>query len=388
MDWFDLRTKEFRYGVGLTAGASCVGIDAAFVRIRGTGPDTAVKPILLEHFPYEAAIRNRLLMSRKDAKAIGLLHFELGELFAGAVEAIQKKLSARGGDEPIEFVAIKGFPDIHIPRRGANPVSGSLELGEPAFTACRMKVPVVSDFPSKDMALGGQGGPIFSYADHVLFARKDRTVVVLHLGALATFTVLPPQLDQVISFDAAPCNLALDGAIRIITSGNRDRDVDGKTAASGVVIDEFLEYLMEHPYFGRVPPKSISREEFAPEVYLRDALMGRRDYSLEDLMATVTAAVANVIIRAYSRFIATQYEVARIILTGGGAYNLFLVSLLRKGIAGPVFRLSDEYGLPCSLVDPVRVAVLGNEALCGTMSNVPRASGASVPTCLGKITPP
>ncbi|HOJ34282.1 MAG TPA: anhydro-N-acetylmuramic acid kinase [Candidatus Hydrogenedentes bacterium] len=389
MDLRELRDKEYRYGIGLTVGTSCAGIDAAAVRIRGTGRETAVKPLLYEHFPYSPATRNRLLMARKDNKAMGLLHFELGELLATAAQRIAEKLAARDESAQVDFAAIKGFPASHIPPRGAEPmVRGGLEIGEPAFVATSLGVPVISDFYAKDMAVGGQGAPIFSYADHVLFGRKDRTVAVLHLGAFASLTVLPPELDQVIGFHVGPCNIALDGAIHLITAGNREMDTDGKAAFQGVVIDEFLDYLLDHPFLNRVPPKSTSREEFGPEVYLRDAIAGRRDRSLEDLQATVTAAVANSIIRAYGRFVKSTYEVSRLILTGGGVRNTTLVDYLKKGLTEMVFRRSDDYGLPSMAADPVRAAILGNEAVCGTPSNVPRATGARLPICLGKITLP
>lgn len=386
MKWLHLREKEVRFAVGLTAGASCAGIDAAHVRIRGTGPDTAIKLIRHAHFPYETPTRNRLLMARKDAKALALLHFELGELLAQAAEQVGRAQVGQGFDP--DFIAVKGFPAAHVPQRNAEGQFGALEIGEPALAAHRIGLPVVSDFCARDMAAQGQGAPIFSYADHALFARQDRTVAVLHLGALASLTVLPPERARVISFETGPCNMALDGAIHLITSGNRDMDTDGKAAARGVVIDEFLEYLLDRPFFNRVPPKSTSRDEFGPEVYLRDALSGRKDRSLEDLLATVTAAVAFSIIRAYTRFVKPHFEIMRLILTGGGAQNLTLVEHLKKGIPDVVLRRSDEYGLPCTAVDPVRVAVLGNETLCGTPNNIPSATGAKSAVLLGRITPP
>ena len=140
---------------------------------------------------------------------------------------------------------------------------------------------------------------------------------------------------------------------------------------------------MGRPFFNRVPPKSTSRDEFGPEVYLRDALSGRKDRSLEDLLATVTAAVAFSIIRAYTRFVKPHFEIMRLILTGGGAQNLTLVEHLKHGIPDVVLRRSDEYGLPCTAVDPVRVAVLGNETLCGTPNNIPNATGAKSAVLLG-----
>ena len=84
--------------------------------------------------------------------------------------------------------------------------------------------------------------------------------------------------------------MAIDGAVRLLTAGQQHMDLGGQAASKGVVIDEFMDFLLDHPYFAELSPKSAGREEFGPEVYLRDALTARSGHSHEDLIATVTAA--------------------------------------------------------------------------------------------------
>ncbi|HOE64971.1 MAG TPA: anhydro-N-acetylmuramic acid kinase [Candidatus Hydrogenedentes bacterium] len=386
MDWTELRHKPVRFGIGLMSGASCEGIDAVLARIKGTSSGLLFKLIRHKTFPYTPAFRLRLQAPRLDAHELALLDFELGERLAeAALDMIQAaKDEGIGG---VDFVASHGHAVAHIPPRDANPC-GALQIGQPAVIAERAHVPVVSQFRMRDMAAGGQGWPLGTYADWLLFSREDRTVACLTLGGIASYTVVTPEFKEILAFDVGPCNIAIDGAMRLLTAGEQEMDADGSLAAKGEIIGEFIDYLLDHPYFGRVPPKSTSREEFAPEIYLRDAIAGRREYPNEDIVATVTESIAINIIRAYSRFLKPQYDIARIIVGGGGAMNKTLMRHLKRGFGDVVVRTSDDYGIPHAARVAADIAILGNETLCGTPANVPQATGARHRVVLGVITPP
>ena len=380
-----IRKKPTRYAIGLTCGNSCRGVDAALVRVKGTGADLAIKLIRFKHFPYSQGLRTRLVVARKDAREICLLNFELGEFLAEATADMQRIAHAEMCE--VDFVASTGFSVAHNPPRGYDHSVGTMQVGEPAVIAERTNLPVVSDFRARDIAGGGQGGPISAYTDWTLFKREDRTVARVHLGGITSITVVTPKLEEVIAFDAGPGTVAIDGAARLLTGGNQELDNKGAAATKGVVIDEFLEYLLDHPYFAKVPPKCTSRDEFGPEVYLRDALAGRKDHSFEDLLATVTSAVSYCIVRAFNRFVKPQYQVSRLILSGGGVANQALLTRVKNGLSDMTIRMSDEYGLPHDAVDAIGAAILGNETFCGTPCNVPHATGANGPIVLGRITP-
>ena len=378
-----IRKKSVRYAVGLACGRSCTGIDAVLVRIKGTGPALHLKLVDYQRFPYSPALRNKLLGGQRTGRDLGVLNFELGEKLAAA--ALDMIGAAHEQLCDVDFVSLGGHAVAHVPPRPGGGVPGGLQVGEPAVVAERTELPVVSDFQARDVAAGGQGNPLSAYADWALFSRDDRTVACLHLGHFASLSVIPPNYESIVAFETGPANAAIDGAVRFLTSGGRDRDDAGAAASKGVVIDEFFEYLLEHPYFAQVPPKSVAQDEFAPDAYLRDALTGRKDHSLEDLVATVTAAVGNSIIRAYSRFLLPRFEIARLIVTGGGAANRTLMGHIRKGMAGTVVRISDDYKLPHDAYDACALAILGNETICGKAANIPHATGARRAVVLGKI---
>ncbi len=380
----EVRKKDVRFVLGMMSGSSCDGIDAALVRIQGSGRAQRLQLGGFETFPYKSGVRTRLLSPHFNAHDICLLNFELGELFAEAAQAMMDV--ARGQGCEMDLIASHGHTIAHIPPVGEEPY-GTMQIGEPAVIAERTGVDVVSDFRTRDMAAGGQGAPLVPYADWVMFARDDRTVACLNIGGIANFTVVTPDLRDVIGFDSGPGNMAIDGTVRFLTRGAQQFDRRGKAAASGEVIAEFYEYLLDHPYFKRQPPKTTGREDFGVEVYLRDALNSRRDHSFEDLVTTVTAATAESIISAYDRFIRPHYAVTRVIVSGGGVKNTALMKRLKDGLREAHLRTSDQYGISSDAAEAIAFAILGNEALVGNPGNIPNATGASHPAILGKITP-
>lgn len=384
MDLGSIQRKSPRFVVGLMSGTSCDGIDAVLVRLKGSGEHLAMKLIAHRTFPYSTGLRMELLAEHKSAKEVCVLNFEVGERLAEAV--LEMSNVAKDENVVIDFVASHGHTVGHYPPP-TNTRIGTMQIGEPAIIAERTGLPVVSDFRPRDMAAGGQGAPLVPYADWLLFRRLNRTIACLNIGGIANFTLVTPEFKDIVAFDTGPGNMAIDGAVRLLTRGTKNMDKDGEAAAKGEVIDDFLEYLLEHRFFSKVPPKSTGREEFGEEVYLRDALASRREYAYEDLVATVTTAIAKSISEAYTRFIQPQHEVDHIIAAGGGAMNITLMDLLRKELSPLPIYTSEQYGIPNAAREAIAFAILGNETICGMPSNVPQATGANKPVILGKITP-
>jgi anhydro-N-acetylmuramic acid kinase len=379
-----LRRQEQRFVIGLTSGASSSGVKGALVRIKGTGSQIAIKHIETETQPFVSGLRTRMLAPRLDAREISILNFELGERYAEVALKLMEIAERQG--EKVDFIASNGHTVSHLPPRGDNAI-GTLNIAEPAVIAERTGLPVVSNFRARDMAAGGQGAPLSALAHWLLFHRRDRTVVVLNLGGISGLTVIPPSLDDVISFETGPGCIAIDGAMRLMSAGTKEMDKDGASATKGMVNDEFLDYLLDHPYLSRVPPKSTSRDEFGPDAYLRDAIASRKDYGMDDIVATCTAAVAYSIMRAYNRFVGPRFDVSRLILVGGGIHNKALVSHISKALPSVTMRTSEDYKLPSDAIGCISAAVLGNETICMTPANIPHTTGARRPVILGSITP-
>jgi anhydro-N-acetylmuramic acid kinase len=380
-----LEAKRERVAVGLMSGTSCDGVDAALVRMAGSGPGTRVKLVDFRTFPYEPEIRKVLLDPAWTVRDLCLLDFRLGERMASA--ALEMKKTAGREGLAVDFVASHGHTMAHEPPFKEGQPHGTLQLGQAAVIAERTGLTVVSDFRPRDMAAGGQGAPLVPYADWLLFHQPHATRACLNIGGIANVTIVPPELEEVTAFDTGPGNMIIDAAVRLLTRGAQHMDRDGEAAARGAVVPDLLDRLLDHPFFDLPPPRSAGREQFGPEVFLTPRLSGSGTASFDDLLATVTMAVARSIAGALERFVPPDQAPEALIVSGGGAFNKTLMRFIEEALPGMKVCPSEEFGIPSDAREAIAFALIGNETLCGRPANVPAATGAKRPVILGKITP-
>src|SRR5262249_46026813 len=137
----------------------------------------------------------------------------------------------------------------------------SLSLGMAAIVAERTGITTVSDFRSRDLAVGGQGAPLAALVDALLFRHPQEHRVLLGVGGIARVVFVPAggRVQGVVGFEAGPCNLLLDGLMRQVTGGRETYDPGGKHAVQGRCIEPLLQRWLRHPFFQMRPPKSIAR---------------------------------------------------------------------------------------------------------------------------------
>ena len=358
-----MNTEPARTVLGLMSGTSCDGVDAVKVRLElGTG---GLEWTVLDRasLPYPAPLRARLLRSltpeTSDVTTLTQLHAELGEVYADLSEKLL----------PFDLVALSGQTVYHIPRqdaaRGWSTVS-TLQLGEPARVAERVRRPVYGGFRQSDMAAGGQGAPLVAFADLTLFHQPGQATAVHNLGGISNLTYLPAggDPDGVVAFDTGPGNCLLDEAAAHYFG--QDYDAGGALAAQGTVAEDVLETLLGHPYFALPYPKTTGREVFTLEAF-RDEL---EDLSGFDVLATLTALTAESVARAYRPF-----AVEQILVAGGGAYNPTLMRELRVRLNVPVKPLNLRGATPTDR-EALCFAVLGYYAHVGLPNTLPNVTGA------------
>ncbi len=380
--------KEERLAVGLMSGTSVDGVDAALVRLRGhTVRDITLELEAFTTHSYPTGLREYILRhSRSGSGSVdGLcrLNAVLGELFAEA--ALRVIHQAGRTPAEIDFIGSHGQTVHHLPDEAewfGVPGRSTLQLGEPAIIAKRTGIVTVADFRPADVALGGQGAPLVPYFDYVVFRSDEESRGLLNIGGIANLTVLPKGagLAEIFAFDTGPGNMLIDALAQRHFGKPFDRD--GKIAGRGKPDRDLLDRLLQHSYFGQPPPKSTGRELFgAPflELFQQAALSG------EDAVATATALTAESIARAIERFVAPDVAMERLIVSGGGARNRYLLQLLRRALPALRIESSDSYGVPADAKEAMCFALLANETLAGRPANVPSCTGAAGATILGKI---
>lgn len=252
--------------VGVMSGTSIDGVDCALCSCRPGG----IQLIRMWSRTFPKALAQRLhAAARGQANSweCGQLHHDLGRFYAGVIGS-----GLRG--EAIDAVGLHGQTIYHQPRRP----SATWQIGEPAWIAERLGVPVVSNFRAADLAAGGQGAPLATLFHQMAFARPGTWTAVQNLGGIGNVTLIdasastsPDHPPRILSFDTGPANVLLDLAARLVSNGRDPYDRDGRRAAAGTIDAARLAAWLRHPFFRKAPPKSTGRELFG-EPFLRQIL--------------------------------------------------------------------------------------------------------------------
>jgi anhydro-N-acetylmuramic acid kinase len=376
-----------RWFIGLSSGTSASGIDAALVETRETGLDLRFRLVHSLHHSYSRDLRDMLLRPGSahslTLRQIAILHRVLGENSASAA-----RLVAEQAKFPLPRVLCVGFPGHTLWHETEGRYPANLTIGMASAVAERTGLTTVSDFRGRDVVVGGQGFPLTSLVDYLLFRDRREHRLLIHLGGTASVLSMPAGIDtrQVIGFQAAPCTILLDGLMRLLTGGREPYDAGGKHAVQGCCIEPLVERWLGHPWLQKKPPKSLSRQDFGEEFLNQGVQMARHLHRpLHDVLCSAAHFVARAIVGAVRRFIPLPAD--RVLLSGGGVRNGLLWSLLANHLAPVPLEKIDAHGYPAESRKAIAYAGLAALAMDGVPANLPGATGASGPRLLGHFTP-
>ncbi len=385
--------KPERLIIGIMSGCSADGVDAAIVRIRGHGDSLSWRLVRHETLKYSPKVRDMILRCSEpgsgDTATLCRINVLLGELFARATIHVAQQA---GIDlKAVDLIGSHGQTVQHLPAPvtlTGIPVRSSLQIGEPTVIAERTKITTIANFRARDLAAGGEGGPLESYVDYLLFHHRSRGRVVLNIGGIANLTAIPASAgpDRVVAFDTGPGIMIIDGLVSQITGGRESCDHDGRYGRRGVVRPDVLAQLLTHSYLEKAPPKSCGREEFG-RVFLENLTKQYGTLSNDDLIATMTRFTAESIAAACRQHVMPNNVYEEGIVSGSGARNSFLMEQLHSALPELSITDSEQYGLPVASKEAVAVAILANETIFGIPNNLPAATGATHPVVLGTIVP-
>ncbi|MDE3113510.1 MAG: anhydro-N-acetylmuramic acid kinase [Chloroflexota bacterium] len=362
------------------SGTSADGVDGAVVRLRWSGIRPSVELVAHAHRPYPDDLRARIL---DVAGGRPVPTAELARL-ARDLTVTHNGVAAellRGRAGGVAVIGVHGQTLAHLPRERA-----TLQLVDAAGLAVLLRVPVVSDFRSADVAAGGEGAPLTPFADHVLFADRAPCVVV-NVGGIANVTLIADDRAQhVVAFDTGPGNMVIDAVARL---AGHDRDEGGAGARRGRVVAAALDEALAHPFFARRAPKSCGREEFGADFTAGLVAKVRdRGGSLDDALATATALTSRTIADAIRANAPAGASWREVLVGGGGAANAALMSGLAAELDPVVVRPTDDAGIPAAAREAIAFAILASYRLRGLPNTLPRVTGASRAVCAGALHEP
>ena len=347
--------------IGLMSGSSLDGLDIAYVHLQeraGSSKQAAKNwEFELVHtacYSYTESWKQRLAAATQlSALEYQLLHVEYGHYLG---EQVLRFIEEFGLEYKVQLIVSHGHTTFHWPARQL-----TAQLGDGAAIAATTRVNVVSDLRAMDLALGGQGAPIVPIGEELLLPGYE---LFLNLGGIANVSKHGGDSEGrgggsdggggFLAFDVCPANRVLNALAEL---ERRPYDEGGALAASGKVDHQLLQQLNALPYYTMPFPKSLANE-FGTEVVLpliRQA-MGERGLSTVDALRTYVEHIALQVARAVEALgghgaaagdagAGGAGTARRMLVTGGGAHNTYLVERLRH-------RLGFEVVVPeKSLVD-------------------------------------
>lgn len=373
----ELKEKPWRRVVGLNAGTSRDGVDAALVRVRGHGLESRFVVDRYVCRPLPDGLKSALDAEEFTPSMLCRLHWEIGAAFVDAAKDVLED------DGPVDLIGSHGMTLWHAPPPGPGLRGASLQLGEEALLAEAFNCPVVAGFRAADMAAGGQGAPLMPYLDYLLFRDRPGTLL-LNIGGIANLTWVGETPEDIVAFDTGPGNMPLDLIARRLWPDGPGFDEDGRGAAMGHVDAVLLEQLARNPFLLKAPPKTTGRREFGP-AFVDRLLEAHRHMKLLDILATFTEWTALAVESAVKEWVQPRF-VREILVSGGGLHNLTLMAALRRRLDPIPVRSLMEEGIDPDAKEALLFAVLANDRLFGIPTNIPAATGAKWPVRLGRIT--
>ena len=298
--------------IGLMSGSSLDGLDIAYVEFEENAGKWGFTIVAADCYTYSLEWKEKLKTAHSlSAFDYQLLHTEYGHYLGSEVN---KFIEAHGLQYKVALIASHGHTSFHFPSQKM-----TAQLGDGAALAAATMLPVVSDLRAMDVALGGQGAPLVPIGEKYLFGEYD---MLLNIGGIANMSFR--NNGDYIAFDACPANRVLNS---LAAKVGKDYDSGGAMASIGNVQAVLLDKLNALAYYQQSSPKSLDNSFGSNEVFplIRSFALTHND-SLRTYVEHIVFQIKN----AIKNNRPAAGENAKLLVTGGGAFNSFLVGRLKE----------------------------------------------------------
>lgn len=296
--------KENYNVIGVMSGTSLDGVDLACIKFNYS-----------DHWTFEFGLSETVSYSNEWVtilkKAIHYSEEELQDLNVAYTKLLGSIISdfiSRNNLSVIDAICSHGHTILHQPQNGL-----TLQIGNLPMIRDLVNQTIVCDFRVQDVNLGGQGAPLVPIGDELLFSGF---YYCLNLGGFSNVSF--NENGNRIAFDISPVNTVLNFYANLL---GYDYDDGGNLAKSGNLNSELLNHLNNLEFYKASYPKSLGMEFVNQEIF---PIMSSYNIDIKDKLNTFIEHIAIQIAAICSK------PNAKLLITGGGAYNLFLIERLRS----------------------------------------------------------
>jgi anhydro-N-acetylmuramic acid kinase len=268
-----------------------------------------------------------------------------------------------------------------------NGLRGHVDLIDPAQLADLSGVNVVSGFPARDLASGGNGGPLSPLPLWLLFRSAHRHRIFLHLGRIVRLVRLPRLTGSLSSVSGLGYQLSrgtalVDLLVNQLTNGRRKFDSGGRLAVQGRRVDELVEHWLSMDETLSPPTESDASEMLRSAV----TMAVERGWTVYDLLCSATHFVAESAARSL-RHLAQDPGGTEVVLAGGGLANGLILRHLTAHLSDYAMQRIEQLGGQSNVIPGAVAATLALLHFDQVPANVAGLTGAETPRVLGNLTP-
>jgi anhydro-N-acetylmuramic acid kinase len=349
--------SEKLIGIGLMSGTSLDGLDIVASEFFFIDDVVSFNILKTKTIIYNQEWSDRLSRAMKlSGNELMQLNADFGKFSAKMVKDFLTEWKILP-----DFISSHGHTVFHQPQNGF-----STQIGCGAVIAAETGITTVCDFRSTDVALGGQGAPLVPIGDELLFSDYD---ACLNIGGIANISF--NKNGKRIAFDVCAANMLLNF---LANKSGKKMDEGGVIASGGNIQAVLLQNLNMNPYFKIKEKKSLGKE-WVDEHMIRKIEMSNA--SVQDKLRTCSEHIAQKIAE-----VIIQNRLKKTLITGGGAYNSFLIerirSLTREEIIVPENHIVE-------FKEALIFALLGALRLKNKVNVLNSVTGAKRDSCSGTV---
>lgn len=263
----------------------------------------------------------------------------------------------------INLVVIHGHTVLHEPKAKV-----SEQMVDGGLICSLIDLNVLVDLRIQDIGKGGEGAPLAPTVEKLI----NKGNCFINLGGICNISI--HSSNNIIAYDISPCNQLLNF---IAGKLGLTFDAEGKIGAEGKIIPKLLKQWNSIPYFNQIPPKSLDNNWI--ETHFLSTLPNA---SPADLLQTAYQFISKCIFEAIA---SEQDSIDKVVITGGGAHNKYLMQLLNSKISKLGIAIKNVDNLLINAKEALLMAYMGYLYVNNKPNTISDATGAQESVIAGGL---